>query len=67
MRVPIWKELFCQLKLGEFALHCRISGMGYSIPQKEGKILWAFGKWGFHLGEDDKEYIEHFEEILKIR
>jgi tetratricopeptide (TPR) repeat protein len=34
---------------------------------KEGKVLWGpFGKWGFHLGEDDKSYMENFEEILQI-
>ncbi|MBK7264879.1 MAG: tetratricopeptide repeat protein [Ignavibacteriales bacterium] len=61
------ERAFCQLKLGEFALALQDFRDGLLYSTREGKTLWGpFGKWGFHLGDDDREYIAHFEEILKI-
>lgn len=61
------ERAFCYLKTGDYQDALRDFRDALIYSTKDGKGLWGgFGKWGFRLGDDDKEYISHFEEILSI-
>ncbi|MBN8544855.1 MAG: tetratricopeptide repeat protein [Ignavibacteria bacterium] len=61
------ERAYCYLKTGDYQDSLRDFRDALFYSTKDGKGLWgSFGKWGFRLGDDDKEYISHFEDILSI-
>ncbi len=61
------ERAYCNLKTGEYQLALSDLHDGLIHSTRDGKGLWgSFGKWGFKLGDDDLEYISHFEEIIGI-
>lgn len=62
-----FERAYCNLKTGEYRLALSDLHEALVHTSREGKGLWgSFGKWGFKLGDDDREYISHFEAILEI-